>query len=89
MGVNNDRAQTCSPPPWLDLHYAPGKNSVSFFTIYSIYFACQSVCLSVSFNPINDKTSEPIGPKFYAWDLTASLKITKICVQKLSIFLKF
>ena len=60
-----------------ELHY---KTSLPFFisikillkvtTIYSCIYVytllvCMSVCLSVRLCPINVKTAEPIGPKFF------------------------
>ena len=35
------------------------------YTIFYIYFACMGVWGSVCLYPINVKTAEPIGPKFF------------------------
>ena len=40
-----------------------------------INLACLSVCLSVCLYPINVKTAEPIGPKFFVGHLGSPGKV--------------
>ena len=50
------------------------------------------VCLSVCLFPINVKTAEPIGPKFFVGhhkEGLSKIKISNICLHQNSIFIKF
>ena len=56
----------------LSLHASSEQNKTS--NLY-INLACLSVCLSVCLYPINVKTAEPIGPKFFVGHLGAPGKV--------------
>ena len=63
------------------------------FYLY-INLACLSVCLSFCSYPINVKTAEPIGPKFFVGQIgtpgkVQMIKISNICLHQNSIFIKF
>ena len=49
---------------------------LKFPSIYKFGLSvCLFVCLSVSLYPINVKTAEPIGPKFFVGDLGTPGKV--------------
>ena len=62
--------------------------------IYAL-LVCLFVCLFVCLYPINVKTAEPIGPKFFVGShvtpgkIYESSKLKKISVKKIFIFVKF
>ena len=80
-----DRYKMLSTHTWPSWQGAPVE--VTIKSLYIMHLVC--------FYPINVKTAEPIGPNFFCStsrdpreDLLM-LKITKICIGKLLIFLKF
>ena len=48
---------------------------VHMYSHLYINLACLSVCLSVCLYPINVKTAEPIGPKFFVGSRVAPGKV--------------
>jgi len=58
-----------------------------FFNLY-INLACLSVCLSVCLYPINVKTAEPIGPKFFVGHLGTPGKVYEKSKFQIFVFIK-
>jgi len=55
-----------------------GKDSIPLIETVSLLYinlACLSWCLSVCLYPINVKTAEPIGPKFFVWHHVTTGKV--------------
>ena len=55
--------------------YTKCFTSIYKFGLFVSLFVCLFVCLSVCLYPINVKTAEPIGPKFFVWPHGAPGKV--------------
>jgi len=83
-------------PELIPLPYIIVKTMIHIIFIYKFGLSvCLFVCLSVCLYPINVKTAEPIGPKFFCgtsrdpMEGLWMIEILNICLHHNSIFIKF